>query len=57
MNIQFTDDELYHLFLVVDSRCRTIEPDDQAPWLRSLREKLLPVYSARHAPTSPQETP
>ncbi len=50
MNIQFTDDELYYLFLVVDSRCRMM--DSTQPFrsaLQDLREKLLPVYRARHA--------
>lgn len=51
MNIQFTDEELYQLFLVVDSRRRTLT--DKTPWrdaIDALREKLLPVYQARHQP-------
>jgi len=48
-NIQFSDDELYQLFLVVDSRRRTMV--DKTPWrdaVDAIREKLLPVYQVRH---------
>lgn len=47
MTIQFTDDELYQLFLIVDSRCRS-RPTTIA--IDALREKLLPVYRAQHTP-------
>ena len=47
MNIDFTEPELYLLFLIVDSRCRA----DKSPSedIIAMREKLLPVYRARHA--------
>lgn len=58
MNIQFTDEELYQLFLVVDSRRREMAAADETPWrdaIDALREKLLPAYRARHA-RKPVET-
>lgn len=44
----FTEPDLYRLFLIVDSLCRT-EDWQQDGELITLREKLLPVYRARHA--------
>lgn len=58
MNIQFTDEELYELFLAVDSKCRML---GDTPWrgaIDVLREKLLPVYQLRHKTSkSTVETP
>lgn len=51
LNIQFTDDELYQLFCIVDSRRRVmVEKTPSRDAVDALREKLLPVYRARHEP-------
>lgn len=51
LNIQFTDDELYQLFCIVDSRRRVmVEKTPSRDAVDALCEKLLPVYCGRHAP-------
>ena len=42
-----TEDELYELFISVDDRVRQLTRPSAK--LLALRERLLPIYSARHA--------